>query len=71
LRIHRYLDNAGIPFDLKRDGCCKTLYEFPVLPQYRRACPNAKKLLASRTTIPVHPDITRAELDYMASRINA
>jgi 8-oxo-dGTP pyrophosphatase MutT (NUDIX family) len=27
-----------------------------------------RKLLASRTTIPVHPDITRAELDYIASR---
>lgn len=64
-----YLDEAGIPSDIKRYGC-KALYEFPVLAQYRRTCPNAEKLLASMTTVPVHPDITQAELDYMAERIN-
>ncbi|WP_206957582.1 DegT/DnrJ/EryC1/StrS family aminotransferase [Trinickia acidisoli] len=65
-----YLDEAGIPSDIKRYGC-KALYEFPVLAKYRRACPNAENLLASMTTIPVHPDITAAELDYMAAHINA
>ncbi|XVO81696.1 DegT/DnrJ/EryC1/StrS family aminotransferase [Pseudomonas chlororaphis] len=64
-----YLDEAGIPSDIKRYGC-KALYEFPALAQYRNDCPNAEALLASMTTIPVHPDITRAELDYMAERIN-
>ncbi len=64
-----YLDDAGIPSDIKRYGC-KALYEFPALTQYRNECPNAEALLAGMTTIPVHPDITRAELDYMADRIN-
>jgi perosamine synthetase len=65
-----YLDHAGIPSDIKRYGC-KALYRFPILTQYRRDCPNAEKLLACMTTIPVHPHITRAELDYMAACINA
>lgn len=64
-----YLDEAGIPSDIKRYGC-KALYEFPALTQYRNECPNAEALLASMTTIPVHPDITLAELDYMADHIN-
>ncbi|NLP63259.1 DegT/DnrJ/EryC1/StrS family aminotransferase [Paraburkholderia sacchari] len=65
-----YLDESGIPSDIKRYGC-KALYEFPVFEKYRRSCPNAEGLLASMTTIPVHPDITNEELDYMADHINA
>lgn len=64
-----YLDEAGIPSDIKRYGC-KALYEFPALAEYRNACPNAEALLANMTTLPVHPGITAAELDYMAECIN-
>jgi len=64
-----YLDDCGIPSDIKRYGC-KALYEFAQLAPYRRACPNAEQLLAGMTTIPVHPAVTAAELDYMAACIN-
>lgn len=69
-RFIDYLDTKGIPSDIKRYGC-KTLYQFPALEQYRRACPNAEALLNSVTTIPVHPGITDAEADYMIATINA
>ncbi|HEY0194505.1 MAG TPA: aminotransferase class I/II-fold pyridoxal phosphate-dependent enzyme [Kofleriaceae bacterium] len=69
-RFIDYLDSKGIPSDIKRYGC-KTLYQFPALESYRRPCPNAEQLLASVTTIPVHPGITDAEADYMIATINA
>ncbi|HEY1609307.1 MAG TPA: DegT/DnrJ/EryC1/StrS family aminotransferase [Paraburkholderia sp.] len=64
-----YLDDHGIPSDIKRYGC-KALYEFPALARYRATCPNAEALLASMTTIPVHPGISTDELDYIAACIN-
>lgn len=64
-----YLDERGIPSDIKRYGC-KALCEFPALAQYRTECPNAEALLAGMTTIPVHPAVTTEELDYMAACIN-
>ncbi|KVN07017.1 aspartate aminotransferase [Burkholderia sp. MSMB1552] len=64
-----YLDDLGIPSDIKRYGC-KALYEFPALERYRVACPNAQALLAGMTTIPVHPGVSTDELDYMAACIN-
>ncbi|AXE31010.1 aspartate aminotransferase [Chromobacterium phragmitis] len=64
-----YLDARGIPSDIKRYGC-QALYRFPALTQYRRACPNAEALLAAMTTLPVHPALNEAELDYMAEVIN-
>lgn len=64
-----YLDDLGVPSDIKRYGC-KALYEFPALERYRTACPNAQALLAGMTTIPVHPGITVDELDYIAACIN-
>ncbi|OHX14285.1 aspartate aminotransferase [Chromobacterium sphagni] len=64
-----YLDERGIPSDIKRYGC-KALYQFPALKQYRLDCPHAEALLAGMTTIPVHPAISEQDLDYMASCIN-
>ncbi|CAB3766832.1 DegT/DnrJ/EryC1/StrS family aminotransferase [Paraburkholderia humisilvae] len=64
-----YLDDHGIPSDIKRYGC-KALYEFPALARYRAACPNAEALLGGMTTIPVHPGVSTDELDYMAACIN-
>ncbi len=68
-RFIDYLDDHGIPSDIKRYGC-KALYEFPALERYRAACPNAQALLAGMTTIPVHPGVSTDELDYMAECIN-
>jgi len=64
-----YLDTKGIPSDIKRYGC-KTLYQFPALQQFTRRCDHAENLLASVTTIPVHPGITDAQADYMIATIN-
>lgn len=65
-----YLDANGVPSDIKRYGCC-CLYEFPALQQYRRDCANGAALLGSMTTIPVHPDLTDADMDHIAGLINA
>lgn len=65
-----YLDENGVPSDIKRYGC-KCLYEFPLIEQYRRECPNGERLLNTMTTIPVHPALTAEDMDYMASLINA
>lgn len=65
-----YLDAKGVPSDIKRYGCC-CLYEFPSLQQYRRDCVNGASLLDSMTTIPVHPDLSAADMDHIAGLINA
>lgn len=64
-----HLDRHGIPSDIKRYGC-KSLYQFPALEPYARRCPNAENLLASVTTLPVHPGISDAQIDHMISVIN-
>lgn len=64
-----YLDLNGVPSDIKRYGC-RCLYEFPAVEKYYRHCPNGEALLASMTTIPVHPRITDEDLIYMADVIN-
>jgi perosamine synthetase len=64
-----YLDDKGIPSDIKRYGC-KTLYQFPALQQFTRRCDHAENLLSSVTTVPVHPGITDAQADYMIAAIN-
>ncbi|MEZ4294880.1 MAG: aminotransferase class I/II-fold pyridoxal phosphate-dependent enzyme [Polyangiaceae bacterium] len=63
-----HLDRHGIPSDIKRYGC-KALYEFPALKGFTRRCPNAEALLASVTTLPVHPGIGDAEIEHMISVI--
>ncbi|PTL84526.1 DegT/DnrJ/EryC1/StrS aminotransferase family protein [Vitiosangium sp. GDMCC 1.1324] len=69
-RFIDYLDENGVPSDIKRYGC-KCLYEFPAVAQYRRNCPNGERLLNTMTTIPVHPALTEKDMDYMAGLINA
>lgn len=65
-----YLSAAGIPSDITRYGC-RPLYESPTLAAFCRPCPNAEALLSSTTTLPVHPDVTADDIDYMAEVINA
>jgi dTDP-4-amino-4,6-dideoxygalactose transaminase len=62
------LELLGIPSDVKRYGC-RPLYEFPVLRPFARTCPKAEVLIASVTTLPVHPDLTDQELDRLASAV--
>ncbi|MEZ4315529.1 MAG: hypothetical protein R3F14_46530 [Polyangiaceae bacterium] len=47
----------------------RALYEFPALKGFTRRCPNAEALLASVTTLPVHPGIGDAEIEHMISVI--
>jgi perosamine synthetase len=68
-RFIDYLDEHGIPSDIKRYGC-RCLYEYPAVQRFRRDCPQGRALLASMTTIPVHPDLTEEDLAYVVSVIN-
>jgi perosamine synthetase len=64
-----YLDKHGIPSDIKRYNF-KVLYKFPLFKKYSRKCKNSEKLSQSVTTIPVHPNVKKNELNYIASIIN-
>ena len=63
------LCSMGIPSDIIRYGC-KPLYEYPILRRFRRACPNAERLLRSVTTIPVHPGLSESDIHYIISSMN-
>jgi perosamine synthetase len=64
-----YLDRSGIPSDIRRYNY-KVLYEYPLFKKYSRKCSNSEKLSRSITTIPVHPGLTKKDLDYMVDVIN-
>lgn len=60
---------AGIPSDIALYDC-KALYQYPVLRDRQAACPNAERMLASLSTIPVHPEIGADEIDTIVSVLN-
>ncbi len=68
-RFIEYLEERGIPSDVARYGC-RCLYEFPAVARFARHCPNGAALLGGMTTIPVHPGLTDADLDYVAEVIS-
>ena len=65
-----HLRRCGIPSDIDKYGC-RPLYEFPLLEAFARDCRNAKRLLGSITTIPVHPGLSAPDLEHIAASINA
>ena len=65
----RHLDAHGVPSDLLRYGG-KQLYQTPAAAAYARQCPNAEKLFASLTTVPVHPGISGPQLEHIAKVVN-
>jgi perosamine synthetase len=65
-----HLARWGIGSDIEKYGC-RPLYEFPLLSAYRRNCANAKRLLGTITTIPVHPGLSSADLEHIVRAINA
>jgi dTDP-4-amino-4,6-dideoxygalactose transaminase len=69
-RFIDYLDDHGVPSDIKRYGC-RCLYDFPAVEQFRRPCPNGERLLNSMTSIPVYPSLSGDDMDYMVGLINA
>ncbi|MEQ9918641.1 DegT/DnrJ/EryC1/StrS family aminotransferase [Pectobacterium aroidearum] len=60
---------AGIPSDIALYNC-KALYQYPVLRDKAMPCPNAERMLASITTLPVHPDIRQADIAVIAAVLN-
>ncbi len=64
-----YLEKNGIPSDIKRYNY-KVLYNYPLFKKYSRKCINSEKLSRSITTIPIHPGLTKKDLDYMIDIIN-
>lgn len=64
-----YLDKNGIPSDIKRYDF-KVLYEYPLFKKYSRKCVNSENLIKKVTTIPVHPGLSKKELDHIIKTIN-
>lgn len=58
-----------IPSDIGRYDY-RVLYNYSIFQKYRKVCPNSEKLVRNITTIPVHPALTKQELDYMIENIN-
>lgn len=69
-RFLRYMDEYRIPSDITRFKC-KVLYRYPALKSFYRKCPNAESLLNTITTIPVHPGLTKYDLNYILNKINS
>jgi|SRR3989344_2300260 len=65
----KLLEDCGIPSDISRYNY-RVLYEYPAFERFKRICPNSEKLAKSITSIPVHPALTKQELDYMIENIN-
>ena len=64
-----HMERCGVPSDILNYRC-RALYEFPVLSRFRSSCPNAEALLASITTVPVHPDLSRRQLEHIVRSLN-
>lgn len=64
-----YLDKNGIPSDIKRYNF-KVLYKYPLFKKYLRKCYNSENLSQKITTVPVHPGLTKKDLDYIIKIIN-
>lgn len=69
LDMVKLLESHGIPSDIVRYNY-KVLYEYPAFERYKRSCPNSEKMVKNITTIPVHPALTKKELDYIVETIN-
>jgi perosamine synthetase len=69
LKFIEFLDANGIPSDIIRYNY-KVLYKYPIFNKFKRVCPNSEKLVQAITTIPVHPGISKDNLDYIIAKIN-
>ena len=68
--LNEHMHRWGVPSDVKIYRC-RPLYEFPVLADRRADCPNARRLLGSIATLPVHPGIGPDECALMATALNS
>ncbi|MFY0583755.1 DegT/DnrJ/EryC1/StrS family aminotransferase [Cystobacter fuscus] len=69
-RFVEHLDAHGIPSDVKKYDN-QPLYNYELLAPYRRDCKNARELLRSLTTIPLHPQLSDEDLQHIAATVNA
>jgi dTDP-4-amino-4,6-dideoxygalactose transaminase len=69
-RFVEYLDAHGVPSDIKKYDN-QPLYNYQLLADYRRDCKNAKELLRSLTTIPLHPQLTTEDLQHIVATVNS
>ncbi|WP_063934701.1 DegT/DnrJ/EryC1/StrS family aminotransferase [Archangium violaceum] len=69
-RFVEHLDRNGVPSDVKKYDN-QPLYNYPLLADRRRDCKNARELLRSLTTIPLHPRLSDEELQHIVATVNA
>jgi perosamine synthetase len=65
-----HMADCQVPSDILNYKC-RALYEFPVLAAHRAPCRNAEALLASLTTVPVHPDLSQRQLEHIVQSLNS
>ena len=70
LSFINHLMMNGIPSDIIKYKC-KPVYDYKILHKFRRNCINAKRLLKSLTTIPVHPGVSAKQLNIIIEAINS
>jgi perosamine synthetase len=70
LALLAHMDRHHVPSDIQRYGC-RALYEYPVLRAFRTPCPNAEALLASITTVPLHPDLSQRQVEHIVRSLNS
>jgi perosamine synthetase len=64
-----HLAAMGIPSDIATYDC-RPLYQYSVYAAFAAPCPNAERMLASITTLPVHPDIDVTQIQQIVSTLN-
>jgi perosamine synthetase len=69
-RFVEHLDAHGVPSDVKKYDN-QPLYNYQLLADRRRDCENARELLRSLTTIPLHPQLSDEELQHIVATVNA
>jgi dTDP-4-amino-4,6-dideoxygalactose transaminase len=61
----RYQTAHGIPSDVEKYDN-RALFQYSMLSIYKRDCPNAKALLRSITTVPLHPELRAEDIDLIS-----
>ncbi|MBM7115175.1 DegT/DnrJ/EryC1/StrS family aminotransferase [Archangium primigenium] len=69
-RFVEHLVAHGVPSDVKKYDN-QPLYNYELLAPYRRECENARRLLRSLTTIPLHPQLSPEDLQHIVDTVNA
>jgi perosamine synthetase len=69
-RFVEHLDAHGVPSDVKKYDN-QPLYNYELLAPYQRDCKNARELLRSLTTIPLHPQLSDEDLQHIVATVNA